>query len=435
MLLLFIICLIGLIHGIVVGLLPGLGITSTLVMASFFLYNFDPVWIILYYICVITACQYFGTITSIYTGIPGEISSVPSSTESAGFKSNTRRQRVVNQSTIYSAVGFVVSLILFITSWYLVDNIAKSLTVTVQLLLLSMAIVVTVFSRINSRIINLLLIVLGLFVGSIGYSQFWQININTFDLIILETGLPWQGIILGLAFGELLNSKNNSISTNDRQVRSIWHNTRRYFNYLWPHGIIGSIIGFMLGLIPGLSYILSSNVSYSVSKWVSLRPRIGDIKSVVASESANNAGITAMLFPLFAWGLPITASESLIYNLVSANTFDIRALFLNNLESIVTVAVLVNLICIILCLTSSNQLVKINNIDKRWIITIVCALIIINFFISTEYENPLLLVSTFVIFFTMSRFFQSISFTPLLFMVVLWPSIESTVFQFVNLFF
>jgi TctA family transporter len=165
------------------------------------------------------------------------------------------------------------------------------------------------------------------------------------------------------------------------------------------------------------------------------RTRDGDARSVIASESANNAGITAMLLPLFAWGLPITASESLIYNLVSVNTFDIKALFLDNLAMIVLVAVLINLVCVILCFTASDRLVKINNIDKRWIIVVVSALILVNLFVSTEYENPLLLISTFAIFFTMCRIFQSINFIPLLFMVVLWPSIESTVFRFVNLFF
>ena len=432
---LFGICVLGLLHGIIVGLLPGLGITSTLVMASFFLYSFDPLWIILYYICVITACQYFSTITSIYTGVPGEISSVPSSTESSGFSSNGQRQRVLNQSTIYSAVGFVVSLILFMIFWNLLDDIAKSLTAMVQLLLLSVAVIVTVFTRTNSKTVNVLLIVLGLFAGSIGYSQFWQVNINTFGLEILESGLPWQGIILGLAFGELLNARSNSIPVYLARINSTWYNTRRYFSRLWPHGIMGSVLGFVVGLIPGLSYVLSSNISYSASKWLSSRTRSGDARAVIASESANNAGITAMLFPLFAWGLPITASESLIYNLVSINTFDIKTLFLTNLPLIVLVAVLINMVCVTLCITAADRLVKINNIDKRWIIAIVCGLILINLFISTEYENPLLLISTFAIFFIMCRVFQSINFIPLLFMVVLWPSIESTVFRFINLFF
>jgi putative tricarboxylic transport membrane protein len=432
---LFGICMLGLLHGIVVGLLPGLGITSTLVMASFFLYTFDPLWIILYYICVITACQYFATITSIYTGVPGEISSVPSSTESSGFITNGQRQRVLNQSTIYSAVGFTVSMMLFMIFWNLLDDIAKSLTAVVQLLLLSIAVIVTVFTRTNSTAINVLLIVLGLFAGSIGYSQFWQVNINTFGLKILESGLPWQGIILGLAFGELLNARSNSIPVYLAQVSSTWNNTYRYFRQLWTHGMLGSVLGFVTGLIPGLSYVLSSNISYSASKWLSARTRTGDARAVIASESANNAGITAMLFPLFAWGLPITASESLIYNLVSINTFDIKTLFLSNLSLIVSIAVAINLICVVLCFTIADRMVKINNIDKRWIIAIVCGLILINLFISTEYENPLLLISTFAIFFAMCRMFQSVNFIPLLFMVVLWPSIESTVFRFISIFF
>jgi len=44
--------------------------------------------------------------------------------------------------------------------------------------------------------------------------------------------------------------------------------------------------------------------------------KVGDMRSLIACESANNAGVFTQLVPLLFLGIPITASEALIYNIL-----------------------------------------------------------------------------------------------------------------------
>ena len=82
-----------------------------------------------------------------------------------------------------------------------------------------------------------------------------------------------------------------------------------------------SFLGSIGGFVPGMSYAFSSMFAYSVERWIRVtnkQYKPGDVKCLIASESANNAGAFTQMVPLLFLGIPITASEALIYNILES---------------------------------------------------------------------------------------------------------------------
>jgi putative tricarboxylic transport membrane protein len=87
----------------------------------------------------------------------------------------------------------------------------------------------------------------------------------------------------------------------------------------WLTTLRSSVIGFFCGFTPVLSNIMSSNVAYSIEKFLlgNNYRRDGDVRALVASESANNAGNIGCLIPLLAFGIPIVASEAVLFEITN----------------------------------------------------------------------------------------------------------------------
>jgi putative tricarboxylic transport membrane protein len=77
----------------------------------------------------------------------------------------------------------------------------------------------------------------------------------------------------------------------------------------------GSILGFLLGVLPGGGPVVAAFISYVLEKKVSKHPETfgkGAIEGVAAPESANNSGVGGAMVPLFALGIPGSATTALL---------------------------------------------------------------------------------------------------------------------------
>ena len=82
--------------------------------------------------------------------------------------------------------------------------------------------------------------------------------------------------------------------------------------------IRGTVIGFCAGFTPGVSTAVSANLAYAIEKWWNRKTyKLGDYRSLVSAETANNAGAFSCLLPLMVFGIPLVPSEALLYELAS----------------------------------------------------------------------------------------------------------------------
>ena len=69
--------LAGVLVGSIVGMLPGIGPAMILLATTPLISNFDLVNLFIFYSCLISSSQYFGSVSAVVYGVAGEISSVP----------------------------------------------------------------------------------------------------------------------------------------------------------------------------------------------------------------------------------------------------------------------------------------------------------------------------------------------------------------------
>jgi TctA family transporter len=75
-----------------------------------------------------------------------------------------------------------------------------------------------------------------------------------------------------------------------------------------------------------MSYGMSSILGYTVERLLQQRRgkyKQGNMECLIASEGANNAGTFTQLVPLLFLGIPITASEAIIYNILESRGYPV----------------------------------------------------------------------------------------------------------------
>jgi len=310
--------LLGILAGCVVGILPSLSPSQFVILAYLWLGQYDPIEIIVFYITFITVSNFIDCLPSVYFGIPGEYSAVPTANES----SNLIRFNLVNSSIHLSAVGRMVgSLFALILSFFVIDWILGQTWMfrsTSQLVMYITCVFGILLISKNKLIENLVLMSLGFALGSIGYSYALESNIGTFGAPELHNGLPAISVLMGIyvlpTMWHSIRAINDTSAKFDDKVVSV--------TPYWGSMFRGSVIGWLIGFVPGMSYVLSSTLSFSFEKWYNkFKPgkRNTSLASVIASETGSNTGSASMMIPLLVFGVPITASEAIIYNIMIDN--------------------------------------------------------------------------------------------------------------------
>ena len=110
--------LMGILCGTAAGMLPGIGITVTLVLMWPILYTLGILELILYYMALSATVQYTGTIPSVFFGVPGESNSVPASIEGPKFTRKNLAMLAIGGCQLSSIIGAIVGAVLTVALLY-----------------------------------------------------------------------------------------------------------------------------------------------------------------------------------------------------------------------------------------------------------------------------------------------------------------------------
>lgn len=307
--------LLGIGMGLVSGLIPGVGNFVLLLLAWPFLYNFSVMELLIIYVSMASISQFIGSIPAIVFGIPGESSSFPAVQESKRLNTIEEVSKSISGSAFGSAFGgIVVAGLCFYFVQYL-DLIKHFYSTKLLVGLLLTVCFVMVLTIDNKWWVNILLIISGLLLGSIGYNSYLNTEFLTFGINSLWSGLPLTVVLICLfAIPQILNNINVPIKRlgNCFEIGKVYILNPIYLFF-------STVIGFFGGLVPGLTTVFSSISAYNVSLLFTNNP----VKRIVVSETANNAGAFSMLLPLLLFGIPIIGSEAILLFLMEQKGFSI----------------------------------------------------------------------------------------------------------------
>jgi len=335
---------IGLLLGIISGVLPGIGNASIMLLVLPVIIKFDPVNLFICFLSIVISSQYVASVTAIYTGIPGAESAIPTSREFPGIHRFGLMRVAIKQNASASLIGNLIGLFLFFIIFPFLDDFVLIYKNSLKVGILIFAyLAITYISK--NRLVAIVSILMGSFLMTLGF------NLHTFEtfnlgLPILNNGLDWVSLIMGALMGSAFYSLENSTASPITQRKEDILEGSKIGSSVFR----GGILGFLIGFVPGLSYILSSNITYLMESKRQLRKKVKEpiriLNSIAASESAHSSGTLAMLVPLLIFGLPITASEAVILNLITINSSlsDIITVLTSNLPSLAFVIIVINLV-------------------------------------------------------------------------------------------
>lgn len=377
----------GIIIGILVGLFPGLGAASILLMLYPVLFNFDIISLIVFYIALVNSTQYYGSISAIVFGISGEISSLPAVRHGHSLFNNGHGKQALIYTSTGSFTASVVSLILFVTLSIMFSDFFVLMlkgSVIFSLLVLAFFIIVITSSK---PLLSLLFGILGLILSQIGYDDLHNQRILTFGTTMLEGGLPIFPIFCGLIIIPLIyrfNKSKSSLSVIDRERLALSERIRYLLDFSYFKSVLrGSFLGFFIGLIPGCSYSVSSNIVDNVEGKIVIEDKnkiTQSFKRLIAAESANNSGSVSVLIPLLIMAIPIVFSESILLGILEIKGFNYSVsveYFKDNIVLLSTIILVVNIINWIVSGIFYNIILRIYQSIEKFIYQFVAILSIV----------------------------------------------------------
>jgi len=303
---------IGLIGGTIGGLLPGFGNLMTLLIMAPWLTGMSALDLIICYAVMTQISQFVGSLTSVFTGVPGEASSMPTVNEIKRVPDN-RIGEVIASTAVGSAFAAIFTVLF---CWVFVaqfNNVAYFFRTEIVWVLFITAIFFIIKYSQNAKTTSTLLLLVGLFLGQIGWNNRFGVGVMTFDITELYQGIPMELIMVCLfAFPQLYQMGKIKIgAAQSSSIPLIWP-ALNYLKLTWY-----SILGFIGGLVPGLTTVFSSQLAYAAA----CRKTKDPVERIVASETANNAGAISQLIPLLILGLPLVASEAYILTMMETKSF------------------------------------------------------------------------------------------------------------------
>jgi len=339
-------CLAGIVAGIVFGIIPGAGPFLAIATLYSILAMGDVVSILTFYVSLLITSNYMNSITGILYGIPGDAAAAVTAHHGHKLLREGHGHMAVSNNAISSSIGSVLAVGMFIALLPNIYSIFKFYNSTIQVVVVTSAIVLLMLISKQAIWKTALLFALGAVLAKIGFDNVTHQMWGTFGISYLTLGIPFSAVMIGLyVLPEVFKFQKLDFADAPK-ITKFGYSLKSF-----PSTILGSFVGFWCGLVPGVTNILGSYLSASLVK--------KDLNKIAAAESANNSGALSSLLPLVILGIPIVSSEVLIYYLVASKgvTFNLDSMI--GFYDVILYIPITIVICLLISWFGFNYLSKI----------------------------------------------------------------------------
>jgi putative tricarboxylic transport membrane protein len=361
---------LGVILGIWLGAVPGLGGIIGLVILLPFTFGMEPVSAIALLLGMYAVTTSSDTIASVMLGIPGTAASQATILDGYPLAQKGKAARAFGAAFTVSAFGGVFGGLILAVSLPIVLPVilAFGSPELFMLGILGLSMVGSLSG--GSALKGLTIALLGLLMATIGYSEtgvprYW------FGSDYLIDGLPMIPVVLGFfAIPELMELaiKNVSISRipkNQADDGGMLDGIKDAFRHKWLT-LRCSLIGTYIGILPGLGASIVDWIAYGHAVQ-SAKDKSqfgqGDIRGVIAPETANNASKGGALIPTVAFGIPGSLGTAILMGaLVIQDIKPGPEMLTSNLHitfSMVWTIIVANILVALLLMMWSKQVAKV----------------------------------------------------------------------------
>jgi len=302
-------CLIGVILGTLIGVLPGIGATATIAMLLPITFQLEPVSSLIMLAGIYYGAQYGGSTTAILINMPGESSSAVTAIDGYQMARKGKAGTALAVAALGSFFAGTVATLLVAIFAPPLTVIALKFGAAEYFSLMVLGLVSAIALAHGSILKALAMVVLGLLLGLVGTDIYTGTPRFTLGITEYADGLNFVALAVGVfGIAEILR---NLEGDQDRTVLGTklagLLPSREDMRKIVGPVLRGTGIGSLLGILPGGGAVLAAFASYTVEKRMSKTPEEfghGAIEGVAGPESANNAGAQTSFIPLLTLGIP-----------------------------------------------------------------------------------------------------------------------------------
>ncbi len=406
----------GVVLGLIVGIIPGIGGLAGTALILPFTFAMDPATAFAFLLGLGSVVATGDPIPAILFGVPGTAGSAATVIDGLPMAKRGEAGRALAAAYVASLLGGVFGAVLLGVSIPLLRPLIL-LMGSPELFALAMfgISMVAVLSG-NAPLRGLTAASFGIMFAMVGSDPQTGTLRWTMDFVYLYDGLPLLPVVLGifalpeladLAIGRASIAKEVKINA----LSGMWLGTKDVFRHWWLV-LRCSWIGSGLGAIPGIGSAIIDWVAYGHAARTEKGAREtfgkGDVRGVIASESANNAREGGVLVPTIAFGVPGSAGMALLLSAFIAHGLipgpEMLTKNINITYSMVWSIAMANILGAGLCFAFSGQLARIAVLRYTIILPVVLSVIYVGAFTgSRSWGDFLLLLAFGVIGWTMKQ--------------------------------
>ncbi|MDH3702308.1 MAG: tripartite tricarboxylate transporter permease, partial [Alphaproteobacteria bacterium] len=308
---------LGTIIGLLVGILPGLGGIAGLSVVLPFVFDMEPSHALSMMIGLLAPTTTSDTFPSVLMGIPGTSGSQATVVDGFPMAKRGEGARALGAAFTASLFGGVFGAIILTFAVFAARPIILAMGFGEQLLLIVLALSMIGMLTGTSALKGLATCAIGLLIGSIGAAPATGEFRLTFGSVYLSDGI--RIVIVGLAMFALpeivdLLRRSTKIS----ETGTLGHGWMEGFKDAFRHKWIVlrcATIGCIVGALPGLGGSVVDWIAYGhIIQTTKDRENFGkgDIRGVLAPESANNAKEGGAMIPTLLFGIPGSGSYAIL---------------------------------------------------------------------------------------------------------------------------
>jgi len=363
----------GVLVGLALGVIPGLGGLVGLALLLPFTFDMDKTAAIAMLVALSSVPVTTDTIPSVLFAVPGTVGSQATILDGHPMARKGEAGRAFGAAYTSSLLGGVIGAAIL---GLLIPVLKPLVLLFAAPELFALGIMGISMVAILSGRVPLKGIVaggMGLLLSMIGTDKQEGYLRWTFDTLYLFDGLNIIVISLGLfALPELADMviQGTQISNVPKQaMKGVGHGIRDVFENWWLM-LRCSFLGTWIGIIPGLGSAVVDWLAYGHAKQTCKDAALtfgkGDVRGVIAPESANNAKQGGALVPTLAFGIPGSASMALLIGAFQIHGLqpgpEMLTKHLDITYAIVWSTAIANVMATAIALGFTNQLAKLSSV-------------------------------------------------------------------------
>ena len=346
---------LGVLVGLVFGAVPGLGGTTAIALLMPLTFGMEP-WLAITMIGgVMGATSFGGSVSAILLNTPGIAPNAATCFDGYPLARQGKGGMAIGAAAAASSTGGLVGIFTLVAIIPLAKQIVLSFGPPEFFMLAMLGLSAIAVSTGGAFLRGLISALFGLMLAVVGYDAVSGGYRFTGGIEYLYDGIPLVPALVGLfALSEMINLsiRGGTVASEKSSsglagvlpgVIAVYRN--------WGILLRGSAIGTFIGALPGVGGTVASFLAYTATVQTAKDRDTfgsGNIKGVIAPESANNAKDGGSLIPTLSFGIPGSAESAIFLGVLILHGIEPGPMLLLEEQEVV--------VSIILALTASTVL-------------------------------------------------------------------------------